>query len=475
MALTFAQVFLGAITVGLGLARGLEADLGFVGEDLTGESNYCASRLAAGHAHASNAIADNNVLAMAAMSPRLAVEADNIAMDSNAAVACPQAAIDPVMAAVCAAYTANKPRALAALTWIRAQQMLLWGSLEQLSGAMDKVAGAHGQEDVLANISALDPASRVGFQDPTQSHETWTNRNSMVSCALASKDALLSPMNGHAFPMLMPNLLAGLPSALIAGLPAALCPSMGSGGSGGSGAPQPITFPQLPQVSQKAASRCGESQSHLRDQLRFASSKSGSTKGQAQDGQTQDPNLPNEYAQYPTLSSDVAPFVKCVAMEPGATPPPPSSGEPDSFVIRRGNKLYTCSFDRQSCFGKALQDESAAFLKSIGLPSIPTFSMIGGSTRAPGALSPNTSNDFRASCSVQRPVNPGMANIAESMRSFMSFGQVDTPSTLWQDVSRNSTGMWYFPSGAPSPFAATPPYQRASVPAWKPALTSGRP
>ena len=86
MELTLAQLYLGALTLGLGIGRGVEADLQFHTEDLAGEANYAASRSAAGHAHSANAITDNNVLSVASMAPRLAVEADNITMDANAAI-----------------------------------------------------------------------------------------------------------------------------------------------------------------------------------------------------------------------------------------------------------------------------------------------------------------------------------------------------------------------------------------------------
>ena len=69
----------------------------------------------------------------------------------------------------------------------------------------------------------------MSFDDPTQTKDTWGSRNAFTGCSLASKDALASPMTGHAFPLLMPNMLIGLPQALISGLPA-LCASSGAGG-----------------------------------------------------------------------------------------------------------------------------------------------------------------------------------------------------------------------------------------------------
>ena len=60
MALTFGQAFIGVLTVGIGLSRGIEADVSVQTERMTGDANYAASRVAAAHAKASNAIADNN-------------------------------------------------------------------------------------------------------------------------------------------------------------------------------------------------------------------------------------------------------------------------------------------------------------------------------------------------------------------------------------------------------------------------------
>ncbi len=457
MELTLSQLYLGALAIGLGVGRGVEADLQFHTEDLTGESNYAASRLAAGHAHSANAIADNNVLAVASMAPRLAVEADNITMDANAAIACGNSAtpgIAPAMAEICAQYAAGKPRALAKLTWMRAQQMSLWGTLEHLSGSMDKVAGAHGQEDILSTIATVDPTARVSFDDPTQTRETWTGRNAFTSCALAAKDALVSPMTGHAFPVLMPNMLNGLPQALVAGLPA-LCASSGTGAPS---MPSPMKLPELPEISDKADKKCGDSQSNLQNQLEYAiaaAKKKGSS---------------NDDEQDPTFSSDVDALVKCTPMAPGENGKK-GVGSGGSFVIKRGKTLYSCTFNRDECKEKAVEEATAAFLKSMGLPSIPTFGLTGGSTRSPGAINPNISDDFRASATVQRPVDPRTAQLAENARYVMSFGQVQTPSELRQDVARTSIGQWYFPAGL-GPYAVVPPDQRGFVRAWRHALAS---
>lgn len=457
MELSLSQLYLGALTIGLGVGRGVEADLQFNTEDLTGSANYAASRLAAGHAHSANAIADNNVLAVAAMAPRLAVEADNITMDANGAIACGNSAtpgIAPAMAEICAQYVAGKPRALAKLTWMRAQQMSLWSSLEQLSGSMDKVAGVHGQENILTTIAATDPTARVSFNDPTLTREIWSGRNAFTSCALAAKDALISPMTGHAFPVLMPNMLVGLPQALVAGLPA-LCASSGVGAPS---MPGPMKLPDLPDISSKADKKCGDSQSNLKNQLEYAVAQAKKKGASTED-------------EEPTFSSDVDSLVKCTEMAPSADGTKRVSPSGNAFVIKRGKSLYSCTFDQDECKGKALEEATAAFLKSIGLPSIPTFGLTGGSTRSPGSVNPNISDDFRAMATVQRPVDSRTAQLAENVRYVMSFGQVQTPSELRQDVVRTSIGQWYFPAGV-GPYSIVPPDQRGFVRAWRHALAS---
>lgn len=461
MELTLAQVFLGALALGLGVGRGIESDLQFHTEDMTAEANFAASRLAAGHAHSANAIADNNVLSVASMAPRLAVEADNITMDANAAIACGNSAtpgIAPAMAEICAQYAAGKPRALAKLAWIRTQQMSLWSSLEHLSGSMDKVAGAHAQEVIQSTIGSLDPTARVSIDDPTQTKETWSGRNAFTGCSLASKDALISPMTGHAFPLLMPNMLVGLPQALVAGLPA-LCPSTGSGAPS---MPKPMKLPELQSINDEADKKCNDTQSNMQAQKEHAASKSKNKPTESDTDPTEDP----------TFSSDVDGFVKCTPMASGgANGSKRVGGASGSFVVKRGSALFACTFNRDECKEKALEDATADFLKKMGLPSIPSFGLLGGSTRSPGASNPNISDDFRARATVARPVDSRTAQLAENIRHVMSFGQNQTPSELREDVSRIAIGQNYFPAGL-GPYAVVLPDQRGFVRAWRHALAS---
>lgn len=457
--LTIANLFMMALTLGLGMGRGIEADLQFLTEDLAAQSNFAASRLAAGHAHSANAIADNNILSVGSMAPLLAVQADNIVMDLNGAVYCGNSAtpgIAPAAAALCAEYTANKPRALAKLAYLKGQQTSLWGSLEHLSGAMDKVAGFHGQEVINSTIAGIDPKSRVSYDDPTNSKETWSGRNAFTGCSLASKDALASTMPGEAFPQLLPNLFVGLPQAITAGLPA-LCPSTGPGTT----MPKLPQLPEIPEVQQAADKECNDSQSHMRDQL-DASKKAKTAKDDG--GSVEDEGDP-------TFSSDVDAVVKCEPMQAmGKGAAKQVGGKGGAVVIRRGRELYACTFDHDQCKVKAVQKATADFLKKMGLPSIPSFGPLGGSTRSPGSANPSLSSDFCAGTSVSRAVDQTTAQIGENITKLMSFGQVNAPTGLRNDVSRSASGSWYFPSGR-GPYTVVPPDQRGFVSAWRHSLS----
>lgn len=454
MALTLSQAFLGALTAGIGLSRGIEADLGFHVENLAGESNYAASRVAAGHARASNAIADNNVVAVAAMAPRLAVEADNITMDENAKIACPKM-FDPKMRIACEQYQKNKPRAKEKLDWIRDKQKSLWGSLEQLSNNMDKVAGAQAREDVTSNVKKVDPEAKMSFDDPTQKKSTWAKKNSREACSLAKKDANKSQMVGHAFPQLMPNLLDHLPKALVSTLPGVMCRdggggggsgsgSGGAGGGGGSGRGMP-SLPSLPQMptpgdgskapGMQAEEECDRIEQEMKDQIAF---------GQAN-------------AKPPVFSSDVEPFARC--FDPG--------------------KKVRCTFDRAACMKEKEEGGEESFIKSLGLSKMPDLGGMGGggstggATRAPSAANPNESDDFRACSSASRPLDSNMQQINDAVRTLVTFSSSQkSGGPLSRSASRESCGKWYFPSSGPA--GSTPKAEQPFVGAWKHALVAPR-
>lgn len=441
MALTFGQAFIGVLTVGIGLSRGIEADVSVQTERLNGDANYGVSRVAAAHAKASNAIADNNVLAAAAMGPRLAVEADVITMDENGAIACP----NPFMKEICAAYTAGRPRAAARLAWIRTAQMSLWASLELLSGAMHKVGAARAQLDVMRTLATVDPGARVKFDDPAATRDPFSDRSAGTGCTLAKHDALLSPMVGHAFPLLMPNLLAGLPQALVASLPLAMCPNTSAAG--------PISLPEIPSVSKRAKEDCDKRRDDMKNQVE-----------QSGDG-----------GSAPTFSREVEGLVSCTA---GTTKKPLASQDVGSqglsFVVKKNGKLYTCTFDDKECTKKRLESASADFLKGLGLSSIPSFAAIGGSTRSPGSSSPNDSDDFRAGVTVTEAPSRGTVAITDAARQLLTFGGAAGPTVLLRDIQRTSSAHWYFPTGAGNPLAIVPRDQQAFVAGWKHSLVATR-
>ena len=238
IALTMSQMFLGAVSLGIGMFRGTEVYTAFHHETLVAHASYGASKLAADHARSANIVVNDNVIMSAIMGPRFGVEADNITMDANAEIACPRCPRSSICK-VCKQYKANKPRAAAKLAWVRAKQKATWGVLGKLSGDIDKLAYQQASSLVQGDVKGVDSQVQMSFDDPTQKGELWGGGNADVGCRLAMKDTLPSPMTGHAFPLLIsPNLLDGLPKALVEAMPQMICQAQGalSGVGAGSGA-----------------------------------------------------------------------------------------------------------------------------------------------------------------------------------------------------------------------------------------------
>ena len=74
MALTVSQMFIGAVSIGIGMFRGTEVHTAFHQESTLAHANYGASKLAADHARSANVVVNNNVTMGAIMGPRFAVE-----------------------------------------------------------------------------------------------------------------------------------------------------------------------------------------------------------------------------------------------------------------------------------------------------------------------------------------------------------------------------------------------------------------
>jgi hypothetical protein len=444
MTFTLSQIFMGALTIGMASFHGTEAYLGFHHETQLGNANYAASKLGADHARSANASANNNVISGSIMGPRFAVEADNITMDADALIACPQTH-NAHMQTICAEYHANKWRALAKLIWVRAKQQLIWSALGKLTETMHRIASLRAIEEVTSTLGQGANAPSLQVFDPSRSGEIWGADNTSTTCTLSQKDALLSNMPGSAFPILMENLLQGLPKALVELLPQVIC---GAGGNTGR-----IKLPQIPSVADKTNRDC----SSLAEQM-----------AAVLDTTTGVPTASTGGPTGPSFSSDVSKYVTCAAtsLAPG--------GSAGGYAPVAGGPAGSCSFDWDRCQNDKLEDNSADFLKSVGLPDMPSASSLGGSTLAPTDSNWNHADSMRACASSSAQIDPTMANISEAMRQIVSFGSAPSSSALRSQYEYEACAKWYFPDGGESEFASVPHEQQPFVAAWKYALVAQR-
>ncbi|WP_394822991.1 hypothetical protein [Pendulispora albinea] len=469
MTLTFSQLFMGALTIGLGSFRGTEAYLTFYYETQVGHANYAASKLGADHARASNSNSNNNVISASIMGPRFAVEADNITMDVNAAIACPQWH-NSHMRKICSEYMANKPRALAKLVWVRAKQEFLWGALGKLTTTIDKVTSLDAMEQVRSTTTDRNVSLRA--EDPSTSGNIWGTDNTPVSCTLAQKDALPTEMPGHAFPILMENLLQELPRTLVATLPKVICgamkegqslASLGGSGSGSGSNSENIKLPQIPSISKDTQKQCNEIQERMQAQIQhahmqFASENGGydnrtylGDRGSGRGVKRNEESKKDESPSSPVFSSDVQPYAKCVSAS-----------------------ITTCSFDREKCESDKLESNTTDYLHKAGLPANFSESSLGGATHAPTDSDWNHADSMRASTFSSAEVNKTIANISDAVRSLVSFGQASKSSSMHQRHEYQSCAKWYFPDGAGSEFASVQHDQQPFVAAWKYAMVACR-
>ncbi len=466
MTLTMSQLFLGAITFGIGTFRGTEAYVSFHQETLVGHANYAASKMSADHARASNVIANDNAISAAIMGPRFAVEADNITMDQNAMIACPQWG-NPYMAMVCSRYQQNKPRALAKLTWVRAKQLFLWSALGKLSGDMDKVASLSAAEQVANAIRSTDSDVSVRIDDPSSRQSIWGGSNTTVACTLAQKDTLSSPMPGAAFPMMMPTLLAALPKALVQVLPQAICGALSNTGS--------IRLPEVPSVAKQTDADCKTLEEEMRCSIsrtsRGGSGGCGAFEAREVTSLEEDDN--DGSTRTPTFSKEVRPFLKCAPMTLGSAPRQLASG---GYTYRAASNgaLVTCTFDRDKCDTDKLVENTDSYLQELGLPSIPDLSSLGGSTREPSDADWNHSNLLRACAYASKPVDEKVAGLSDAVRNLASFGQAASSNVLRKRREYRTCGKWYFPDGPGSDFSEVSHDHQPFVAAWKWSLVAGR-
>ena len=467
MALTVSQMFIGAVSLGIGMFRGTEVNAAFHHETTLGHADYGASKLAADHARSANVVVNNNVTMGAIMGPRFGVEADNITMDANAAIACPTCPYSSICK-VCKQYVANKPRAMLKLVWVRAKQQLLWGTLGKLSGDIDKLAFQQGSGLVNGDVAKADSKVKMRFEDPSSSGEIWGGSNADVACKLSMKDTLPSPVTGHAFPILIsPNLLEGLPKALVQAMPQMICKASsaaagagGGGGGGGSDAPQ---FPQIKEIADATRKDCKA----LEDSMRCAISAASGNAGGCNDGAEPEIfELPAMAGSRVEMPSKVQPYVQCQAASPGS---PLRMGSGGYSYRNNGGGVVSCTFDRDKCEDKKLTENTDDYMREkLQLPKVVSnlASMLGGSeTRKPSQGTSNPKN-FCTCAYSEKPVDDTMIGISDAVRKIASFGAADPSTALRKKREYRSCGRWYFPARN-GEFASTPEDEQPFVAAWK--------
>ena len=466
MALTVSQMFIGAVSLGIGVFRGTEVNAAFHHETTLGHADYGASKLAADHARSANVVVNNNVAMGAIMGPRFGVEADNITMDANAAIACPTCPNSPTCK-VCLQYKATKPRALAKLVWVRAKQQLLWGTLGKLSGDIDKLAFQQAQGLVNGDVAKADSKVKMRFADPSSSGEIWGGGNADVACNLSMKDTLPSPVTGHAFPLLSsPNLLEGLPKMLVLMLPKMIClaTSAASGGGGGGGGSS--DGPQLGQIKSVADASRADCKS-LEDSMRCSVAAASGNAGSCNDGAEPEVADLAPQAGRVELPSKVQPFVQCQTGT--ASSPLRVTGGGGYSYRNQSGATVSCTFDRSKCEDKKLSENSDSYMREkLGLPKVVSniASMLGGSeTRKPSQGGSNPKN-FCTCAYSEKPVDETMISISDAVRKIASFGASDPSQALRKKREYQSCGRWYFPAKS-GEFASTPEDEQPFVAAWK--------
>jgi hypothetical protein len=389
------------------------------------------------------------------MGPRFSVEADNITMDVNAAIACAQCPFGP-KCYLCAQYAANKPRALLKLVWVRAKQLMIWGSLGKLSGELDKLAAMQAADLVARDIGGVDGQVKVRFEDPGRDRPIWGGKTTAVSCRLSVKDVLPSPMLGHAFPILMTeNLIPSLPQILVKAMPRLVCGIADSVAGG-------LQLPDIKEIADKTRDDCRD----LESQMTCAVSTSMG-RGCASTASEEILNLGNADARV-TVSSDVQPFVSCQVGSPSS----PIRLRGSGYSYRSGASLVTCGFDRDKCTDKRLTENTDIYMRQqLGLPRVVTnyAAQLGGDEPRKPSSGGGSPRDFCACTYSKRPVDGTIIGITDAVRKIASFGQAGPSEALRRDREYRSCGKWYFPDKS-GPFASVSDDEQPFVGAWKWAL-----
>jgi hypothetical protein len=462
ISLTLSQMFIGAISIGISLFRGSEVNAGFHMESTLGFANYGSSKLAEDHARSANIVVNDNTVMGAIMGPRFAVEADNITMDANAAIACPTCPASPTCT-VCLQYKKNKPRALLKLVWVRAKQMLLWGTLGKLSGDIDKLAFQQASGIVTNDVKKMDAKARIRFVDATQyGGDIWGGTSTDVACDLSMKDTLFSPMLGHAFQppalLIKPNLLEGLPRILVQAMPKIICKvtSAAKNAALGSLADAP-KLPEIEEIAEKTKKECEDLESSMRCSIPGGACGGGMT-------QAENVDVTNS-AGGVQLSSKTQQFVSCRT----ATPTSPLRQSGSGYTYRADGNVVSCSFDRQKCEEEQLAENTDTYLREkLGLAKIVTnlAAALGGDEPRKPAVGGTSPQNFCSCAYSEKPLDDKTIGISDAARWITSFGTADPSSALRKRREYRACGRWYFPkrNGA---FASVADDETPFVAAWK--------
>lgn len=486
MALTVSQMFLGAISLGIGMFRGTEVYSAFHHETLVAHANYGSSKLASDHARSANVVVNDNVIMGAIMGPRFGVEADNITMDANAEIACPTCPHSSICH-VCKQYGQNKPRAMAKLVWVRLKQKVLWGTLGKLSGDIDKLASMQAGSLVASDIQGIDSKVKLDFDDPSRSQEIWGGGNADVACKLSMKDTLPSPVTGHAFPILIsPNLLEGLPKSLVQAMPQMICAVQGMMNGPNRNDKGELQYPEIKSVSEKTRNECRDLEQQMRCSVAAAKGDAGGAGCAEFDSPEMVDLTPNDLSGgfgwrwrrgedgephgdigRLQLPSTVQPYVDCQTASAAAPLRDASAG--GYWYRTKDRQIVTCTFDRDKCQDEKLSKNTDDYLRDkLELPKViqSVASMLGGSeTRKPTQGGSNPAN-FCACTNAQRPVDDEVIRISDAVRTIASFGTAEPSQALRKQRQYTSCGRWYFPDRT-GEFASTPRDEQPFVGAWK--------
>ncbi len=120
------------------------------------------------------------------------------------------------------------------------------------------MASAKATELIASKVAGIDPGVKMSTEDPSTSSDIWGGNSIQEACSLATKDAEKSPVQDSTFPMLMQNLLPGMPTALLEMLGSKICGGLGSltSGNGSAGSGDSPNLSALPSVAKQTQADC---------------------------------------------------------------------------------------------------------------------------------------------------------------------------------------------------------------------------